>query len=135
MAAFHTEGIDKENEVVTSVRGENFHSKSGSILVPGWHRIIKIEQEAENEKDDLEEIQQDILQKIPHLQEGQSASVNKIEAHSGKTTKPKRFYDSVLQRALEFAGRLVYEETAGDEIVEYLKAGIRTPAKRKSLIL
>ncbi|MFS0841279.1 DNA topoisomerase [Paenibacillus sp. 1P03SA] len=134
LAAFHPEGIDKETEVVTSVVDENFYSKSVAVLVPGWRKIMKVEQEADNQKDDLEENQQAILQKIPQLQEGQSASVNKIEALSGKTSKPKRFYDSDLQRAMEFAGRLVDEEAAGEEIMEYLKAGIGTPATRTETI-
>lgn len=134
LAAFHPEGIDKETEVITSVAAETFHSKSVVVVSEGWRAILHSQQEPDDSGDEGGSDPQGTVQKIPLLQEGQSVKVAKSDTQAGKTSKPKRLYDSDLQKAMEFAGRFVDEETAGEEIMEYLKAGIGTPATRTDII-
>lgn len=135
LAAFHPEGVDKETEVITSVAGESFYSKSVMVVSEGWRKILKPQQDpSDSGEDESKADQQGNVQKIPQLQEGQAATAVKIDTHTGKTSKPKRMYDSELQEAMEHAGRHVDEETTDDEIMEFLKSGIGTPATRSDII-
>ncbi|MGG3471510.1 DNA topoisomerase [Neobacillus pocheonensis] len=135
LAAFHPEGVDKETEVITSVAGESFISKAVIVVTDGWRKISKPQQDPNDSIEDESKADQlGNVKKIPQLREGQAATAAKIETHTGKTSKPRRMYDSDLQEAMEHAGRHVDEQTTDEEIMEYLKAGIGTPATRSDII-
>ncbi|RCW41578.1 type IA DNA topoisomerase [Paenibacillus prosopidis] len=135
LAAFHPEGVDKETEVITSVVGESFYSKAVMVVSEGWRKILKPQQDSdESSEDESKADQMGNVQKIPQLQEGQAATAANIDTHTGKTSKPKRMYDSDLQEAMEHAGRHVDAETTDEEVKQFLKSGIGTPATRSDII-
>lgn len=126
LAAFHPEGTDKQVNVITEVAGESFHTSGVVVLVEGWRKILRPdEEENEGEGPQL---------KIPVLPQGEPVSVDQAETKAGKTTPPKRLTEAKLIETMETAGKIV-EDMEDDEALQHLKEkGIGTPATRDAII-
>ncbi|MGG2201898.1 DNA topoisomerase [Paenibacillus validus] len=131
LAAHHPEGLDKEIEVITSVAGETFYTKAVSVLEEGWRKIMKAEAD-DKDQESGDEQQPKPGMKIPQLQQGDKATVQKTDALTGKTSPPKRMAEDELEKAMENAGKIIEDD---DELAELLKdKGIGTPATRTAII-
>ncbi|MCP1312106.1 DNA topoisomerase III [Paenibacillus tyrfis] len=128
LAAHHPEGLDREIEVITGVAGETFYTKAVSVLEDGWRKIMKPEAE-DKEQEGIDQAQQP---KLPQLQKGDKATVQKTDTLTGKTSPPKRMAEDELEKAMENAGKIIEDD---DELAELLKdKGIGTPATRAGII-
>jgi DNA topoisomerase-3 len=70
-------------------------------------------------------------QRLPKLEQGESADVKKVASEAKETKPPRRYTEGALLAAMETAGKLVEEE----ELREAMKdSGIGTPATRAAII-
>lgn len=131
LAAHHPEGKDRESEAVTLVAGETFITRHVEVLNLGWRSILKPEPEADDEK----ELEEPAFGKLPSLQEGLTVQAAAADLHQGKTSKPKRLFDTDIEKLMENAGRLVDESQMDDEALDLIKSkGIGTPATRTNIV-
>lgn len=131
LAAYYPEGKDQETETITIIAGESFITRHVEIQIPGWRSILKPEQETEADKE-----QEGIPSgRLPKLQEGMTVKTAAADLHQGQTSKPKRLYDTDLEKLMENAGRLVDESQLDDDALELIKSkGIGTPATRTNIV-
>lgn len=128
LAAHYPEGIDQQTEVITRVLDESFISKSISVVKLGWRSILNFNSE-EGESD------LSLIKDMPILQGNELVRVSESKIHHGKTTPPKRFADTDLEKVMENAGQIVDDEAIDSEVLQELKEkGIGTPATRTDVI-
>lgn len=129
LAAHYPAGINRETQIITSVSGETFVSKSIEVVSEGWRSLYQITDEQSQESD-----REILFNKLPHLEKGERVSVQSFEVGKGQTTKPKRLNDDELEILMENAGRYV-DPSLNDAIINQLKQrGIGTPATRTNIV-
>ncbi len=129
LAVFHPEAVFENTRVETTVASRVFRTQGKLLLVPGWRGVWGETADLDDAviKDDDETSEQ----RLPKLNEGESADVREVDSERKETKPPQRFNDGSLLRAMETAGKLVDEE----ELREAMKdSGIGTPATRAAII-
>jgi DNA topoisomerase-3 len=129
LAAFHPDALLENTRVETTVAGHVFRTRGTLLLVPGWRAVYgetaDVDQSAAGDDDEGRE------QRLPKLEQGESAAVREIASAEKETKPPRRFNDGTLLRAMEAAGKLLDDE----ELREAMKdSGIGTPATRAAII-
>jgi DNA topoisomerase III len=140
LAVFHPEAEFENTRVETTVGtageagGEHvFRTRGKVLLVPGWRGVYGETAEGEGAPPAKEGEEEDAgrEQRLPKLEQGESAEVVHVEALEKETKPPRRYSDASLLAAMETAGKLVDEE----ELREAMKdSGIGTPATRAAII-
>jgi len=128
LAVFHPEAVFENTRVETTVETHIFRTRGKLLLVPGWRGVYGENADAETPPGDEDEGRE---QRLPRLEQGESANVEKVAAEAKETKPPQRYSEGRLLRAMEGAGKLVEE----DELREAMKdSGIGTPATRAAII-
>ena len=129
LAVFHPEAVFENTRVETTVETHVFRTSGRLLVVPGWRGVF-------GEAADLDDAQGDDddegpNQRLPKLEQGESAEVRKVESARKETKPPHRYNDGSLLRAMETAGKLVDDEELREAMKE---SGIGTPATRAAII-
>ncbi len=129
LAVFHPEAVLENTRVETTVEAHVFRTSGRLLVVPGWRGVF-------GEAADLDDAQSDDddegpNQRLPKLEQGESAEVRKIVSARKETKPPHRYNDGSLLRAMETAGKLVDDEELREAMKE---SGIGTPATRAAII-
>ena len=129
LAVFHPEAVSENTRVETTVSDHVFRTRGKVLLVPGWRGVYgeaaDTDDRARDEEDEGRE------QRLPKLEQGESARVEEVASEAKETKPPRRYSDGSLLRAMETAGKLVDDE----ELREAMKdSGIGTPATRAAII-
>jgi DNA topoisomerase III len=129
LAVFHPEAVSENTRVETTVAEHVFRTRGKVLLVPGWRAVYgesaATDDSARDEDDEGRE------QRLPKLEQGESARVEEVASEAKETKPPRRYSDGSLLRAMETAGKLVDDE----ELREAMKdSGIGTPATRAAII-
>lgn len=131
LAAHHPEGVDRETEALTIVSSESFITRNVEMVYPGWRFLLKAEEDEEEGSGD-ENLSSG---KVPPLQVGMPVKAAAIEFNKGQTSKPKRLYDTDLEKLMEHAGRFVDETQIDEDALDLIKEkGIGTPATRTNIV-
>ncbi len=129
LAVFHPDALLENTRVETTVAGHVFRTRGKLLLVPGWRGVYG--ESAADEGGATGEDDEGREQRLPKLEQGESAAVREVAAAEKETKPPRRFNDGTLLRAMETAGKLVDDE----ELREAMKdSGIGTPATRAAII-
>ena len=136
LAVFHPEAEWENTRIETTVgtAGEAggphvFRTRGRVLLVPGW-RAAYGETADEDEATSAEE-DEGANQRLPKLEQGESAKVREVVFDRKETKPPARYNDGSLLQAMETAGRLVDDEEMREAMKE---SGIGTPATRAAII-
>ena len=89
------------------------------------------DEEASRPKKKSKNEEDDAQGKLPRMNDGEAASLQKLELKTGKTKPPPRYTDASLLGAMETAGKLVDDEEMSEAMKE---RGLGTPATRASTI-
>jgi DNA topoisomerase III len=136
LAVFHPEAVSENTRVETTVAGTAaeggghvFRTRGKVLLVPGWRGVYGESAPTDDSaRDDDDEGRE---QRLPKLEQGESARVEEVASEAKETKPPRRYSDGSLLRAMETAGKLVDDE----ELREAMKdSGIGTPATRAAII-
>ncbi|HYZ79919.1 MAG TPA: DNA topoisomerase 3 [Solirubrobacteraceae bacterium] len=129
LAVFHPEAVSENTRVETTVSEHVFRTRGKVLLVPGWRGVYGESADTdERARDDDDEGRE---QRLPKLEQGESARVEEVASEAKETKPPRRYSDGSLLRAMETAGKLVDDE----ELREAMKdSGIGTPATRAAII-
>jgi DNA topoisomerase-3 len=109
-----------------------FRTTGRVLVVPGWRGVFgetapDLDESTGGEDDDDAGRQQ----RLPKLEQGESAEVVEIRDQRKETKPPRRYNDGSLLDVMETAGQLVDDE----ELREAMKdSGIGTPATRAAII-
>lgn len=104
------------------IEDELFCARGADEIEKGWKALFR--NEAQNEEEDI--------QSIPAIEEGQDAACNNIEAKPTKTKPPKRFTEATLQLAMENIYK--YVDDADEKALLKEGDGIGTSATRATII-
>jgi len=129
LAVFHPEAVSENTRVETTVAEHVFRTRGKVLLVPGWRGVYGESAATDDAgRDDDDEGRE---QRLPKLEQGESARVEEVASEAKETKPPRRYSDGSLLRAMETAGKLVDDE----ELREAMKdSGIGTPATRAAII-
>jgi DNA topoisomerase III len=128
LAVFHPEAVSENTRVETTVAEHIFRTRGKVLLVPGWRGVYGESADTDEPRDDDDEGRE---QRLPKLEQGESARVEEVASEAKETKPPRRYSDGSLLRAMETAGKLVDDE----ELREAMKdSGIGTPATRAAII-
>jgi DNA topoisomerase III len=128
LAVFHPEAVSENTRVETTVAEHVFRTRGKVLLVPGWRGVYGESADTDEPRDDDDEGRE---QRLPKLEQGESARVEEVASEAKETKPPRRYSDGSLLRAMETAGKLVDDE----ELREAMKdSGIGTPATRAAII-
>ncbi|HEY2319086.1 MAG TPA: DNA topoisomerase 3 [Solirubrobacteraceae bacterium] len=129
LAVFHPEAVSENTRVETTVAEHVFRTRGKVLLVPGWRGVYGESADTDDgARDDEDEGRE---QRLPKLEQGESARVEDVASAAKETKPPRRYSDGSLLRAMETAGKLVDDE----ELREAMKdSGIGTPATRAAII-
>lgn len=127
IAAHYDDAIFDFTNVISTIRGETFLSKGKVMIQEGWRKVIFLEEENEEDKEE---------QSFPILTKGEPLKVLKCEIVEGKTKPPSRFTQGNIINVLKNPARYLKEEDFDDEALEKeLKAvELGTEATRASII-
>lgn len=148
-AAFYPDCEFENTSVVTELAEETFQTRGRVILVSGWRSIYR-EQEPQSqgsgvkksakERRSLSEseggadnsLDREVVEHIPPLVKGDSATAEKITPEEKQTTPPPDYTDSLLLKDMTNPGRYVEEE----QIKKVYRGdiGIGTQATRAQII-
>lgn len=109
--------------VTFMVGDEVFTSKGIVILDQGWKALDESSAKTEKQTED------DPIQELPQLQEGQALTVRNTNVTTHETAPPKPYTEDTLLATMEKAGK---EDLADD--VEPERQGLGTPATRAAII-
>lgn len=119
LESFSPKCVKKAKGIIIVLKGVEFYAKGSTIVSPGWRAVHN---EVEDEED---------LQALPDVREGDVLPVNKLESIESKT-KPKPLHtEASLLAAMENAGKELEDEEEREALKEL---GIGTPATRASII-
>ena len=129
LAVFHPEAEWENTRIETTVAEHVFRTRGRVLLVPGWRA-------AYGESADLDEAtgtedDEGAHQRLPKLDEGESAAVREVALDRKETKPPARYNDGSLLTTMETAGKLVDDDEAREAMKE---SGIGTPATRAAII-
>jgi DNA topoisomerase-3 len=128
LAVFHPEAVSENTRVETTVAEHVFRTRGKVLLVPGWRGVYGESADTDERADEDDEGRE---QRLPKLEQGESARVEEVASEAKETKPPRRYSDGSLLRAMETAGKLVDDE----ELREAMKdSGIGTPATRAAII-
>ena len=110
--------------IQTTVEGHVFAANGRVVTEVGWQKILKPE---EDEKKDDDEVQV-----LPAMSEGDAVKCLKAEKKEKKTKPPARFTEGTLVKAMETVHKFIEDS----ELKKLLKEedGIGTPATRATII-
>ncbi|WP_342527977.1 DNA topoisomerase III [Chryseomicrobium sp. FSL W7-1435] len=111
--------------VVTKVGPEEFVAKGKTVLQEGWHEVMHLQDE---DDEDVAE------QRLPKLEKGQKLTIDYVRQTSGQTKPPARFTEATLLSAMENPSG--YLEDSSKQLAETLKktGGLGTVATRADII-
>jgi DNA topoisomerase-3 len=127
LAVFHPEAIQENTRIETTVSEHIFRTRGTVLVFPGWRGVYGETAEPEESADDDEGSNQ----RLPKLQEGESAATREVAFERKETKPPARFNDGSLLQTMETAGQLVDDEELREAMKE---SGIGTPATRAAII-
>jgi DNA topoisomerase-3 len=127
LAVFHPEAEWENTRIETTVAQHIFRTRGRVLLFPGWRGAYGEEADEDTATDEDEGANQ----RLPKLEEGESAKVNEIALDRKETKPPARFNDGSLLQSMETAGQLVDDEEMREAMKE---SGIGTPATRAAII-
>jgi DNA topoisomerase-3 len=137
LAVFHPDALQENTRVETTVgEGEEarlFRTRGTVLLVPGWRGVYGDTADPGDGDSgppgaDEDEGQR---QRLPKLEEGESADVREVAFERKETKPPPRYSDGSLLDRMETAGQLVDDEEMREAMKE---SGIGTPATRAAII-
>jgi DNA topoisomerase-3 len=118
LAVFHPEAVSENTRVETSIGEHVFRTRGKVLLVPGWRGVYGETAETDDRaRDDDDEGRE---QRLPKLEQGESARVEKVASEAKETKPPRRYSDGSLLRAMETAGKLVDDEELREAMKERL---------------
>lgn len=122
LANFYPDCEVSNTKVQGKVKAYLFNANGKEILVPGWKILYQLSEEKEDEKEEI--------QNIPAFDLGETGP-HEAQILEKKTQPPKLYTEATLLRAMETAGKLIYDEN----LREVLKAnGIGRPSTRANII-
>jgi DNA topoisomerase III len=136
LAVFHPDAVFENTRVETTVNvsddggeaGYMFRTRGKLMLVPGWRGVYD---EVADDAPRGDEDEAAPEQRLPRLEQGESAAIAALSSARKETKPPRRYSDASLLAAMETAGKLVDD----DELREAMKdSGIGTPATRAAII-
>jgi DNA topoisomerase-3 len=127
LAVFHPEAVFENTRVETTVATHVFRTRGKLMLVPGWRGVYGETADPDEPGDDDEGREQ----RLPRLEQGESANVTEVASEQKETKPPRRYTDASLLDMMETAGKLVDDEELRDAMKE---SGIGTPATRAAII-
>jgi DNA topoisomerase III len=129
LAVFHPEAIQENTRIETTVAEHIFRTRGTVLVFPGWRGVYGETADA----DDAASADEDegSNQRLPKLQEGESAQTREVAFERKETKPPARFNDGSLLTTMETAGQLLDDEEAREAMKE---SGIGTPATRAAII-
>jgi DNA topoisomerase-3 len=130
LAVFHPEAVFENTRIETTVATHVFRTTGRVLLEPGWRGVFgeaaDLDDRARDEDDD-----EGRQQRLPKLEQGESAAVRKVASARKETKPPHRYNDGSLLDMMETAGKLVDDEELREAMKE---SGIGTPATRAAII-
>ncbi len=109
-----------------SVSSAQFRAVGRIPLVPGWKAAFDVTQTDKKKKEKEED------QTLPHIADGEQATLSRPRAQTKKTQSPQRYSEGTLIDAMQNAWRFIKDEPLRDRLKE--AKGIGTPATRASII-
>jgi DNA topoisomerase-3 len=114
-----------QTTLITTINGENFHSRGKVVKDKGWRAVTS----KTNEKDDLDEALPE--QTLTLQKKGDVKQVKSFKISKSKTKPPARYNEATLLTAMESPGKFIEDE----ELRESMKgSGLGTPATRAEII-
>jgi DNA topoisomerase III, bacteria and conjugative plasmid len=110
--------------VITTVSGENFHSRGKSVKDPGWKAVSGSYAKPDSEEDGPE-------QNLPAEKKGSVKNIISCRSVKSKTKPPARYTEATLLTAMECAGKFIEDEELRESIKQ---GGLGTPATRADII-
>ncbi len=128
LAAFHPQAEFENTRVETTVLEHVFRTRGKVLLVPGWRGVYGegLDDPGAERDDDA-----GAEQRLPKLEQGESADVREVGLEAKETKPPRRYSDASLLGAMETAGKLVDDDAMREAMKE---SGIGTPATRAAII-
>jgi DNA topoisomerase-3 len=112
--------------LITSINGENFHSRGKVVKEKGWRAVTS--KPSERDESNEEALPEQIL---TQQRKGDYKQVKNCKINSSKTKPPARYSEASLLTAMERPGKFIEDE----ELRESLKgSGLGTPATRAEII-
>lgn len=122
IAIFYPAAEHDHTERITYVGNERFKTTGKQLVEPGWLFVYGNQEDV----DDSE-----ASPSIVAAEDGEAATLIKLELKEGKTKPPALYTEATLLKAMETAGKEIDDEA----LAESLKGkGIGTPATRASII-
>jgi DNA topoisomerase-3 len=128
LAVFHPEAVFENTRVETTVATHVFRTRGKLLLVPGWRGAYGETADLEDAAADDDEGRD---QRLPKLEQGETATVHEVKLERKETKPPQRYNDGSLLTMMETAGKLVDDEELREAMQEN---GIGTPATRAAII-
>ncbi len=114
-----------QTTLITTINGENFHSRGKVVKDKGWRAVTS----KTTEKDDLDEALPE--QTLTLQKKGDVKQVKSFKINKSKTKPPARYNEATLLTAMESPGKFIEDE----ELRESMKgSGLGTPATRAEII-
>jgi DNA topoisomerase III len=129
LAIFHPEAVWENTRVETTVETHVFRTSGRLLVVPGWRAVFGETPDLDEGAGDDED--EGPNQRLPKLEQDETASVREIGSARKETKPPHRYNDNSLLGAMETAGKLVDDEELREAMKE---SGIGTPATRAAII-
>jgi DNA topoisomerase-3 len=104
IAAHYDAAEFSHTTIHTKVQDHLFVTKGKQLLKEGWRKVMFDDTEDDEKEDD---------KLLPHVQQGQSGKVEKIEIKEGKTNPPKRYTEGELITAMKNAGSVLEDKEIG----------------------
>ena len=129
LAVFHPEAVFENTRVETTVATHVFRTRGKLLLVSGWRgaygETADLDDATGEDEDEGRE------QRLPKLNQGETADVVDVAWEAKETKPPRRHTERSLLGAMETAGKLVDDEELREAMKE---SGIGTPATRAAII-
>ncbi len=122
LAAFYGDYEYESTTVITDVNSNTFNTKGITVIKDGWKSVYKETEESEDEE---------TLEKLPELKEGQLVQVRNASIIEKKTKPPQKYTENSLLQMMENPSGLIDEDYLKKAIKGH---GIGTDATRASFI-
>lgn len=115
-----------QTHIVTTVAGEEFHSRGRVVTDRGWRAVQGSTADPEDRDEDRVP-----EQTLTRHEEGETVPVRSCKTAQGKTRPPARYTEATLLTAMETCGKLVEDKDLRQSIKG---CGLGTPATRAEII-
>ena len=115
----------EEIRLTMTIGGETFTAKGKRVISQGWKA-------AYNRSFQLEEEEDEQIQNLPELSQGQKLKVESVALKPGKTSPPARYTEATLLSAMEHPSAQVSDQNLSRILEE--TSGLGTPATRADII-